>query len=884
MGRQTSEALGGDPAAPDSDHTLTIGPSPPLNHVASRPLPETIGRYRILGLLGEGGMGSVYQAEQQIPHRIVALKVIKAGVASAQLLRRFEQEAEALGRLQHPGIAQVYEAGTADSGFGPQPYFAMEFIQGQPLVAYAAERRLDVRARLELMAKVCDAVNHAHQRGIIHRDLKPGNILVDAAGQPKVLDFGVARVTDSDAQATRQTDLGQLIGTLAYMSPEQALADPLELDIRSDVYTLGVILYELLADKLPYKTDGNALHEIVRVIREEDPAPLSTIQRSYRGDIEIIVAKALEKDKARRYATAAELGADIRRHLTDQPIVARPPSASYQLRKFSRRHKAVVAGTTAVVVVLVGGVIASTWEAVRARAAEQRANKEAATAQAINNFLEYDLLAQADIHRQSGPNAKLDPDLKVRTALDRAAAKIAGKFVGQPEVEASIRDRIGKTYEGLGVYPEARKQLELALELRRKVLGDEHTETLRTKRFFAGLALDQGKYAEAEALFSQTLETTRRVLGPEHPIALACAVGLAGVYNLTGKYAQAEALLRQTIEIERRVLGPEDPDTLSSMHDLASTYYTQGKYAQAEPLFTQNLVIQRRVSGPEHPLTLQAMSSLANTYSAQGNYLQSESLHRQALEIKRRVLGPEHPETLYTLLCLANTYLYQAKYPQAEALYVPAVEIDRRVLGPEHPNTLLTMTGLAVVYESEGKYAQAEAFYSQIMEVTRRVHGPEHILTLLALTNLGEVCQEEGKYDSAVRYLIQALVGRRHVLGSKDLDTMRSAADLALTYLSQGKFAESEPLAREALETDRKAPSDNWDQYRAESLLGASLAGQKKYQEAEPLLLEGYRQLQARKDHIPAPDRPNLDQARKRIVQLYQAWGKPEKAAEWAKF
>ena len=299
---------------------------------AAQGLPAAVGHYRIRRVLGEGGMGTVYEAEQEHPRRIVALKVIKPGWASAELLRRFEQESLALGRLQHPGIAQIHEAATADSGSGPQPYFAMEFIRGDSLLAYAAAHHLNTRQRLELMVKICDAVHHAHQRGIIHRDLKPGNILVDESGQPKVLDFGVARVTDSDAYATRQTDVGQLVGTLAYMSPEQVLADPLELDLRSDVYALGVLLYELLSGHLPY-TIGRQIHEAARAIREDDPAPLSSIDRMYRGDIETIVAKSLEKEKVRRYASAADLASDIGRYLKDEPITARPPSTAYQLQE-----------------------------------------------------------------------------------------------------------------------------------------------------------------------------------------------------------------------------------------------------------------------------------------------------------------------------------------------------------------------------------------------------------------------------------------------------------------------------------------------------------------------------------------------------------------------
>jgi hypothetical protein len=430
-------------------------------------MPKTIGRYHILRLLGEGGMGTVFEAEQEHPRRTVAIKVIKPGFAGSEMLRRFEQESEVLGRLQHSGIAQIYEAGTADSGFGPQPYFAMELIRGESLLRYAEVHQLNTRQRLELMIKVCEGVQHAHQHGIIHRDLKPSNILVDESGQPKVLDFGVARATSGDAPTTRQTDLGQLVGTLAYMSPEQALADPLELDTRSDVYALGVILFELLAGRLPYPI-GRQLHEAVKTIREDDPTRLSSVSQAYRGDIETIVGKALEKDKARRYSSAADMAADIQHYFRDEPIAARPPSAVYHLQKFARRHKALVGGMAAVFLVLIAGIIASTWEAARARRAEQAATTESATAKAVTDFLQNDVLAQASANNQARPDTKPDPDLKVRTALDRAAAGIEGKFAKQPLVEASIRNTIGDTYRDLGLYPEAQRQMERALELRRR--------------------------------------------------------------------------------------------------------------------------------------------------------------------------------------------------------------------------------------------------------------------------------------------------------------------------------------------------------------------------------------------------------------------------------
>ena len=833
---------------------------------------KRIGGYQLVRVIGEGGMGVVFEAEQGQLRRIVALKVIKPGFANAELLRRFERESQVLARLQHPGIAQIYESGAADAGFGPQPYFAMEFIHGVQLREYVDSHQLSTRQRVELMAKVCDAVEHAHQRGIIHRDLKPGNILVDEAGQPKILDFGVARLIDSDVQATRQTDVGQLIGTLAYMSPEQVTADPLELDTRSDVYALGVIFYELLANRLPYQL-SQQLPEAVRAIREEDPTKLSSISRAYRGDVETMVAKALEKDKARRYSSAAALATDIRRYLADEPIMARPASTIYQLQKFARRHKGLVVATAAVFAVLVAGIIVSTTEAVKARRAEQ-------TAQAVNDFLQKDLLAQAS-PQQASPTTKPDPDLKVRTVLDRAAAKIGGKFDRQPEVEASIRYTIGLAYHDLGLYAEAHAQFERALALQRRALGAENPDTLETLNVLGWTAMDLGKYPEAETLLSQSLASWRRVSSPANPGTLNAMNNLATVYDDQGKYAQAEALDSQALEILRRIYGPEHHKTLDTMGNLALVYANQGKYAQAEALDSQILEIRRRDSGPEHPDTLIVMNNLALAYDYEGKYPQSQTLFLQTVEIERRVLGPEHPSTLSSMSNLANIYLNQGEYTQAEALYRQTLEIQRRVRGEQHPSTLITASMLAVVYGVQGKYAQAEALFSQVLATCSRTLGREHPLTLANLANFAAIYQFQGKYDLAQTYVAQALAGRRHALGSENSDTMDSAGDLALAYISQREFIKAEPLAREASDFYQKKQPQDWQRFRAESLLGASLAGQKKYAEAEPLLVEGYQGMEARKEQIQVADRYHLDRAHDWLVQLYSDWGKPDKSAEW---
>jgi hypothetical protein len=824
LGFQSDAAASEDTSAPRESQTLA--------------LPSHLGRYRLLRRLGEGGMGAVYEAEQESPRRVVALKVIKYGFPTAELQRRFERESRALGRLHHPGIAQIYEAGTADTGLGPLPYFVMEFVRGQLLLDYVEGCHLDVRSKLELMLKICEAVHHAHQQGVIHRDLKPGNILVDPTGQPKILDFGLSRMTESDVYKTRQTDLGQLVGTLAYMSPEQVLADPMELDTRSDVYALGVILYELLAQRLPY-TVGSKIHEAIQAIRETDPLPLGSINRYYRGDIETITAKALEKDKARRYGSAAELAADIRRYLADEPILARPASTTYQLQKFARRHKALVAGVAAVFVVLAAGIVASTWQAARAtrerdRAAaaernatierdralgaekkasaaeaqalqernraiaeKQRADTEAATAKAVNDFLQNDLLAQASAATQSRPNSRPDPDLKVRTALDRAASQIAGKFEAQPLVEASIRHTIAGAYVDLGLILQAQQQQERVLELDRRSLGENNPETLSMMNDLAMLYQRQGRYAESESLEAKAIETRRRLLGEQDPRLLVEMGNLAFLYMNEGKFAQAAKLLTNVLKVQQGVNGETHPDTLFTMINMGMLYRSEGKYAQAEPIVAK--VVQART----------------------------------------RMLGAEHPDTLASMSILAQVYQGESRYAEAESLFTKVLDVRRRVLGEQHFSTLVSMNFLADLYRTEGRDTQAEALYSQVLEGRRRVLGPEHP------------------------------------------DTTRILAVLGQMRLEKGLYAEAEPLLREALIEQEKGSPGAWSRFDTESMLGAVLANQQKYGEAEPLLTSGYEGLVQRQATIPQASRAVVQRAGERIVHLYQNWGKPEEAAEW---
>jgi tetratricopeptide (TPR) repeat protein len=866
-----------------------------------------IDRYRLLQKIGEGGMGEIWLAEQEEPvRRRVALKLVKAGMNTREVIARFESERQALALMDHPAIAKVFDAGSTTQG---APYFVMEYVAGVPITTYCDSHRLSTRERLVLFNRVCDGVQHAHQKAIIHRDLKPSNVLVteiDGQAAPKIIDFGVAKALTQKLTAdTMFTRVGALIGTPEYMSPEQANSSGEDIDTRTDVYSLGVLFYELLAGVPPIDLRKIAFDEFLRRLREEEPSKPSTkirtqdpatstevarkrqtvplnLVKQIRGDLDSIALKALEKDRSRRYGSPSDFATDIGRYLKNEPVLAVAPSVAYRARKFARRYRAALATTAAFVLVLIVAAGISIWQSVRATKQRDRADAQAAVAQAVNDFLQNDLLAQASAATQSGPSTKPDPDLKVRTALDRAAARITGRFDRQPEVEAAIRDTMGQTYIDLGVYPEARKQLERALELNRRVLGEKNPRTLKTASSLGWTAYLQGEYSEAEAVLNRALETQRRVLGPERPETLVSMNRLAFVYYVQGKYAEAKVLNGQVVEIRRRVLGPEHPDTIASLVDLANIHLQQGDYGQAEALYSQALETRRRALGPEHPSTLASMNNLAIVYYQQGKYAQAEGLCRQTLEIRRRILGPEHPSTLGSMNNLANVYYVEGQYGQAEALYSQTLEIKRRLLGPKHPDTLLSMNNLAFVYAVQAKYGKAGSLFSESLEISRRVFGQENPGTLNIVSDMGSMYQRQGRYALAEIYSSQALAGRR-ALGSEDPDTMTSAADLALAYLSQRKFIESEPLAREVLEFNRKKQSEDWQRFRAESLLGASLAGQKKYAEAEPLLLEGYQGMLARKERIAVPDWYHLDRAREWLAQMYQAWGKPGNAAEWRK-
>jgi eukaryotic-like serine/threonine-protein kinase len=694
------------------------------------------GRFVLVRRLGEGGMGQVWLAEQTAPvRRQVALKLIRAGMYDEAAAQRFQAERQSLAVMEHPAIAKIFDAGMTAQG---QPYFVMEYVPGLPITKYCDQRTLSIRGRLELFIQACEGVQHAHQKAIIHRDLKPANILVvevDGKPVPRIIDFGLAKAVRAQSDGENSfTEMGHFVGTPGYMSPEQAYGSGKHVDTRTDVYSLGVVLYMLLTGARPLDAKAGEkmpLEELLRRLRQDDPPSPSTRVSSdreastsaaeargtnprqlaglLRGDLDWITLKALEKDPERRYATPLDLSADIERYMDHRPVRARPASASYRARKYARRHRVALGVAALIVTVMLVATIVSLRESMRA-------NREARVAEAVNNFLQNDLLAQASSSAQSGPNTKPDPDLKVRTALDRAAERIEGKFANQPEVEAAIRDTMGRTYADLGLYPEAGKQLERALELRKRVLGPNDPNTLRTMSRLGMVAYSEGKYAEAEALEKQALEAQRRRLGPEHPDTLQAMHNLAQVYFDEGKYAEAEALDTQILEIRKRVLGADNPDTLRSMNNLALVYHHEHKYPQAEALDTQALAILTRIMGPEHPDTLKAMNNLALVYDYEGKYAQAEELDTQTLEIKKRALGPEHPSTLQSMLNLAIVYAHEGKYTQAQELYIQTYDIQKRVMGADSPNTATTLYNLGCVAARSGDKDQAIARLRQSVD------------------------------------------------------------------------------------------------------------------------------------------------------------------------
>ena len=870
---------------------------------------QHIGKYKLLEQIGEGGMGVVYMADQQHPvKRRVALKVIKPGMDTRQIIGRFEAERQALAMMDHGNIAHVLDAGTTESG---RPYFVMELVRGIPLTEYCQREQLDLEQRLNLFIDVCFAVQHAHLKGIIHRDIKPSNVMVTMHdGMPivKMIDFGVAKAINQQlTDKTVFTNYSQMIGTPLYMSPEQAEMSGLDVDTRSDVYSLGVLLYELLTDTTPFEKDRlrqAGYDEMRRIIREEEPprpsTRLSTAQSSLqtirdkrsvslkdmskalKGDLDWIVVKAIEKNRARRYQSARELADDIKRYLQGEAVEARPPSYGYRAAKFLARHKALTISAALLTLLLILATAVSTIFAFRAidaeqtaETAQQRAETEAAIAREISHFLSDELLGQAS------PYASPDRNLTLRQVLDLAADRVEGQFAERPLVEAQLRMTIGTTYQHLGEYSKALLHLTRASQLReatngkddpdrlrsehetaiaelyqhgisvalprwentlrrqRAVLGNQHPDTLVTMGWLAytcGLSL---QFDRAEALFAEANKGFEAVLGPDHPETLDCLDGMAQMLNFQGHYDASEQLHRRILETRRRVLGEDHPQFLDSLSAMADICVVQGKHEEALEFHRQAMLARSRIEGDDHPDTLSESRDIGRALQATFQFEQAEDIYKQTLAREQSVLGADDQRTLWTMRRLASLHQTQGRFEQALSLYQTVLDSRRRTLGNEHEFTLSGMGRVAWTLLLLERFHEAVDLRTEVVTTTAKLFGEHDSRTVHATNKLIHALQEAGRLDEAQQLGEQLLQQQTTLRGRFDPETMAVMLQLAYTSKKNRKLKQSESLFEEIcdIRTQRFGADDEMA-LRAANQLGNVLRFQGQLVRAEQITRE----------------------------------------------
>ncbi|MFO0810785.1 MAG: serine/threonine-protein kinase [Gemmataceae bacterium] len=848
------------------------------------------GRYKLLEQIGEGGMGTVWVAEQTAPvRRKVALKLVKAGMDSKAVLSRFEAERQALALMDHPNIAKVLDGGTTETG---RPFFAMEYVKGVPITQYCDDARLSIAERLALFVPVCQAVQHAHQKGIIHRDLKPSNVLVclyDGQPIPKVIDFGLAKAIHQPlTERTLHTAHGVMMGTPLYMSPEQAEFNNLDVDTRTDVYALGVILYELLTGTTPLEKRRfreAAWQEIVRLIKEEEPPKPSTrlggsgslpsvaaqrqlepvkLTKLVRGELDWIVMKALEKDRTRRYETANGFGRDIQRYLADEAVEACPPSARYRLRKFARKHRPALTTAAAIALLLLAATAVSTWQAVRAVRAEERAvaarkaeaqqrtdaetqrdravkaegqaQQSATEAQAVLAFFQDKVLAAG---RPEGDHGGLGKDVTLRKALDAARAEVGPTFKDRPVVEASVLRVLGDTYWYLGERESTVPMFERAFELRTTHLGADHPDTLTSMNDLAYVCVHTGKLDRGLALFGRTVELREARLGPDHADTLMSMSDYAEAYHVAGRLPEAIALQDKALKLRLKKFGPDHPDTLTSMDCLATYYREDGQLPKAISLHEETLQRSRKVRGPDHTDTVAVMNNLALAYLDAGRWREALPLLERALTLRQTLSGPDHPDTFAAMTNLASAYSLAGRRAEELALNQQVLALARAKLGPDHPDTLIARYNLAAGYRAGGRLADALPLAEENLKLAKVKLGPDHPTTLRARDGLAGVYQDAGRLAEAQALFAENLTLSRGKLGPEHPLTLGAMGALAEAYQHRGDHARAESLLLDLLPLSKKVlGTDHPDVAGRLSMLGLTYLRQKKFAEAEPVVRE----------------------------------------------
>jgi serine/threonine protein kinase len=728
-----------------AEHDIPSGflDSPPLAPDSASLAIETLAadqvvaqRYLLVRMLGEGGMGQVWLAEQTEPvRRQVALKLIRAGMYDEAVAQRFKSERQSLAIMDHPAIAKVFDAGATPQG---QPYFVMEYVPGLPITEYCDQKRFDIRERLELFIQACEGVQHAHQKAIIHRDLKPANILVvevDGKPVPRIIDFGIAKATNSQsADQAMHTRFGHFLGTPGYMSPEQLDPQVRDVDTRSDVYTLGVILYVLLTGSLPFEGGGpqQPLHEFLRRVREDDPptpsakvgADLKTSTQSaqargtqarqlaklLRGDLDWIAMKALERDRARRYATPTELTADLRRYLSHEPVVARPASAAYRLFKYARRHRVAIAVAASLVMLLSAFSVLEGLELRRTTQERDRANHERDRATRITDFM-------VGMFETADPRAARSNTITVREVLDKASTNIGTVLGKDPDVQADMMFVMGRVYEDLGLYDKAELLFSNSHDIRLHAFGPASYKTLEAQTKMGWeFYMQHRHFREAEALLRKSLGESRSALGPRNATTVAAMQALCLTLMEEGQLVEAERLARLVLDIDTRTLPPGHRNISYAMMDLASVLTRQKRLTEAERLYRQVLQIDRQIDAPEYPDVLAVKDNLARLLADEERLADSEKLYREVVDSSRRILGPEHPVTLFAVNDLADTLSDEGHYQESETLNRQVLDIRRRVYGPDDPITARSIYNLACLAALAGRHDEALSLLSEAVE------------------------------------------------------------------------------------------------------------------------------------------------------------------------
>jgi serine/threonine protein kinase/tetratricopeptide (TPR) repeat protein len=854
--------------------------------------PLRIGPYSVLRELGQGGMGVVYLAERDDrAYRMrVAIKVAR-GPVSRSAEARLVSERQILATLEHRNVARLLDGGTTESGL---PYLVMEYVEGEPIDVYCDRRQLTTEARLRLFRVVCDAVQHAHQSLIVHRDLKPANILVTAAGEVKLLDFGIAKLLKPELfpQAAPPTATALRPMTPDYASPEQVRGEPVT--TASDVYSLGVLLYELLTGHRPFETRDRSPQELERLITSTEPEKPSAVvtrplerppvdggigtrlepeevsrtrgtqperlRRRLRGDLDNIVLMAIRKTPARRYPSAFQLSEDIRRFLAGEPVLARRPTWRYRAGKFVGRHRLPLAGALlAFVLVLAFGVSRARLAADLARERDQ-AREQAEAAHRVAGFLQ-------DIFRVADPGAARGETVTARELLDRGAARVREELRGEPAVQATLLDTIGNVYRRLGLYERAAPLLEDALATRRRVLGEDHLDTAASLEDLGELQRERGYYAAAEGLLRRAMVVRERRLGPNAPEVAQSLHELGRVLRQQGRYPEAEGLCRRALAI--REARPGDPAAVAdTLESLAGVLRDEGRDAEAEPLAERATATIRHTAGGDAIGLAGALDLLAGVEEDRGNLVGAEAAAEEALTIRRRVLGHRHPMVGLSLTVLADVLVEKGDAAAAEKLYREALSVLVPGFGDGNVSVAAAREGLARALLETGALGPAEAACQQALAVRRQSLGEWHPATLSSLRLLGRIRTAQGRTTEAEAIFRDVLEHRRRTLPPGHPQIADSLLDLGRLLDRRGDARAAEPLLREAVAVRRRSlPEGDWRTAEAETSLGGCLLALGRPAEAEPLLQSSLPLLEARRGAASREARDALH----RTIQLYQA-------------